>query len=116
MSLGIQFPPLLYTNDDLVFVTIDFVCVCSVAQLYLTLCGSMDCSPPNCPWNFPYKNTRMGCHFLLQGNLPDPRIEPSSLELAGIFFVTRATWEAHILSFLENISKIYNHFLQYFFF
>jgi len=20
-----------------------------------------------CPWNFPYKDTRVGCHFLLQG-------------------------------------------------
>ena len=20
-----------------------------------------------CPWNFPGKNTRVGCHFLLQG-------------------------------------------------
>ena len=23
-----------------------------------------------CPWNFPGKNTEMGCHFLLQGILP----------------------------------------------
>ena len=30
------------------------------------------------PWNFPGKNTRVGCHFLLQGNLPDPGIEPGS--------------------------------------
>ena len=30
------------------------------------------------PWNFPGKNTRVGCHFLLQGNLPDPGIEPVS--------------------------------------
>ena len=33
----------------------------------------------------------MGCHFLLQGYLPDPRIEPTSLVspvLAGRFFTT----------------------------
>ena len=24
-----------------------------------------------CPWSFPGKNTRVGCHFLFQGNLPD---------------------------------------------
>ena len=24
-------------------------------------------SPPGCPWNFPGKNTGVGCHFLLQG-------------------------------------------------
>ena len=28
---------------------------------------------------FPGKNTGVGCHFLLQGNLPDPVIEPTSL-------------------------------------
>ena len=29
-----------------------------------------------CPWDFPGKGTRVGGHFLLQGNLPDPGIEP----------------------------------------
>ena len=44
-----------------------------------------------CTWDSPGKNTGVGCHFLLQGNLPDPRIElesPESLELAGGFFTT----------------------------
>ena len=31
-----------------------------------------------CPWKFPGKNTGMGCHFLLQGILPDPGIESMS--------------------------------------
>ena len=35
-----------------------------VAQLCLTLCDPMDCSPP---WNSPGKNTGMGSHYLLQG-------------------------------------------------
>ena len=30
----------------------------------------------------------MGCNFLLQGNLPNPGIEPASLALAGRFFTT----------------------------
>ena len=30
------------------------------------------------PWDSPGKNTGVGGHFLLQGNLPDPGIEPSS--------------------------------------
>ena len=30
------------------------------------------------PWDFPGKNSGLGCHFLLQGNLPDPGIEPKS--------------------------------------
>ena len=28
-----------------------------------------------CSWDFPGKNTGVGCHFLLQGNLPDPGIK-----------------------------------------
>ena len=31
-----------------------------------------------CPWDSPGKNTGVGCHFLLQGNLPDPGIETES--------------------------------------
>ena len=31
-------------------------------------CDLMDCSPPgSCRWNFPGKNTGVGCHLLLQG-------------------------------------------------
>ena len=45
-------------------------------QLNLTLCcGSVECSPGTwllCPWNFPGKNTGVGCHFLLQGIFPTP--------------------------------------------
>ena len=28
-----------------------------------------------CPWDFPGKKIGVGCHFLLQGNLPDPGVE-----------------------------------------
>ena len=40
----------------------------------------MDCSPPGSSvhGDFPDKNTGVGCHFLLQGNLPDPGIKPRS--------------------------------------
>ena len=44
-----------------------------------------------CPWDSPGKNIGEGCHFFLQGNLPDPGIEPVSpvsLALAGGFFTT----------------------------
>ena len=34
-------------------------------------------SRPLCPWDSPGKNG-VGCHALLQGNLPDPGIEPGS--------------------------------------
>ena len=39
-----------------------------------------------CPWDFPGKNTEMGCHFLLQGNFPMQGSNPSlstSPALAG---------------------------------
>ena len=40
----------------------------------------MDCSLPGSSvrWISQTRNTGMGCHFLLQGNLPDPGIEPVS--------------------------------------
>ena len=31
-----------------------------------------------CPWDFPGNSTGVGWHFLLQGILPDPGIEPGS--------------------------------------
>ena len=52
------------------------VCVLE-AQLYPTLCDPINCSLPGfCTWNSPDKNTGMGCHSILQGNLPNPGIEP----------------------------------------
>ena len=48
----------------------------------------------------PGKNTGVDYHALLQGNLPNPEIEPASLKsptLAGGFFTNSATWEALIL-------------------
>ena len=73
-------------------------------QSCLTLCDPLDCSPLGSSvlgawqWDSVGKNTGMGCHSLLQGDLPDPGIEPASLispALAGGFFTTSATWEAH---------------------
>ena len=49
----------------------------SVVSHYL---GSHGLQPPRFlhPWNFPDKSTGVGCHFLLQGNLPNSGIEPGS--------------------------------------
>ena len=43
-----------------------------VAQSHLTLCRFL------CPWNFPGKNTGVGCHFLLQGIFSAPGLNPVS--------------------------------------
>ena len=43
--------------------------------------------------DFPVKNIGVGCHFLLQGDLPSPGIEPLSSvspALAGRFFTTES--------------------------
>ena len=49
-----------------------------VAQLFLTLCNTMDYSPPGSSvhGDSPGKNTGVGCHALLQGI--SPGIEPTS--------------------------------------
>ena len=42
---------------------------CVSAQSCPILCNPVGCRPPgSCPWDFPGKNTEVGCHFLLQGN------------------------------------------------
>ena len=41
-----------------------------------TLCDPMDCS---LPWDFPGKNTGVGCHFLLQDIFPTQGLNPGLL-------------------------------------
>ena len=54
--------------------------MCLVAQSCLTLCDPMDYSPPGglVHGDFLGKNTGVGCHALLQGNLPNPGVKPRS--------------------------------------
>ena len=50
-----------------------------------------------CLWHYPSKNSVVGCHFLLLGIFPIPRIKPASPAapaLTGEFFITSVTWEA----------------------
>ena len=60
------------------------VCVCVsvglVARLCLTLCDPMDCSPPGSSIHgiSQARLLGVGCHLLLQGDLPDPGIKPMS--------------------------------------
>ena len=52
--------------------------VCLVFQLCPTLCDSLDCSPPGSSVHedSPGKNTKVGCHALLQGTFPTQRSNP----------------------------------------
>ena len=62
-----------------------YCCFCLVTKLCLTLCDPMDCNPSDSSvWDFLGKTTRVGCHFLPPGYLPDPGIEPVSSALAGM--------------------------------
>ena len=50
-----------------------------------------------CPWDFPGKNTGVGCHFLFQRIFLTQGLNPcllTSPALTGGFFTTNITWEA----------------------
>ena len=63
-------------------------CCCLAAKLCLILLWPHGLEPVRllCPWDFPDKNTWVGCQFLLQGIFPDPGMEPTSPALVGRFF------------------------------
>ena len=50
--------------------------VLSCVRLFATL-WTEACQAP-LSWDFPGKNPGLGCHFLLQGNLPGPGVKPAS--------------------------------------
>ena len=69
-----------------------FVCVraCSVVSDSLQPHGRYP-ARLLCPWDFPGKNTGVGCHFLTPGDLPDPEIKPTPPAVScviGGFFTT----------------------------
>ena len=71
------------------------VCVCVRAQLCLTLCDPMICSPPGLYLCFRQEYWS-GLPCPSPGDLPNPGIESASLTspaLAGGFFTTSAIWE-----------------------
>ena len=58
----------------------------SVAQLCLTLCDPMDCSPPGSSVHFPDKSTGVGCYFLFQGIFPNQGSNPSLLHCSQTLY------------------------------
>ena len=65
-------------------VVIVVLCVCLVTQLCSTLLRPHGLQPTRllCAWDFPGKNTGVGCH-VLSGKLPDPGTELESC-ISGI--------------------------------
>ena len=77
------------------------VCVCSVMSDSLGPHG-LQVTRLFCPWDFPGKNTRVGCHFLLQRIFPTQGLNPSLWHLLH--------WQANSLplaSLWENV-KYFN--------
>ena len=65
-----------------------FFVLCLVAQSCLTLFDPMDCSPPGSSVHedSPGKNTRVGCHALLQGIFPTQGSNPGLLHCRRILY------------------------------
>ena len=83
------------------------ICVCSVAQLCLTLFNTIGLCPSRllCPWNFPGKNTGVGCHFLLQGIIPT---QGSNLSLLCLLDCRRILYLLNYQgSILNDVSRNY---------
>ena len=62
------------------------------------------------PWNFPGKNTGVGCCALLQGLFLTQGLNPHLLlllALAGRFFTTTTTWEAQSKTQASLMKYIY---------
>ena len=69
----------LPTKESLCFWT-QHCFICLAAKLCPTLLHPLGCPTRLlCPWNFPGKNTGVGCHFLLQGIFPPQGWNPSVL-------------------------------------
>ena len=88
-----------------VFLQLYLSCACSVPQLCLALCNSIDCVASQVPrhMGFPRQEHRNGLPFPSPGNLPDPGIEPVSPALAGGFFTTEPPGKP--VSIMTNTQK-----------
>ena len=62
--------------------------LCLVTQSCPTLCYPMDCSPPgfSVHGNSPGKNTRVGCHALLQAIFPTQGWNPGLLHCRQVLY------------------------------
>ena len=63
------------TNSEMILTVSFFLEYCISRSVCPTLCDPMDSSPPDY-WDFPAKNTGVGCHFLLQGIFPTQGSNP----------------------------------------
>ena len=91
-------------------------CCCLITKLCPTLCNLMDCSlPGSSVHGIAWQEYWSGLSFPPPGDLPNPRIVPTSPALAGGFFTTEPPDpDSYQISNLikETIHKTMTHFLD----
>ena len=82
------------------------VCVYSVTSIVSNSLRPHGLQPTrlHCPWDSPGTNTGVGCHAFLQGIFPTQGSNPCLMSpaLAGRFFTTSTTWEAHVVDYQKT--------------
>ena len=84
------------------------LCVCSVTSVVSNSANLWTVAVRLlCPWGFSRQEYWNGLPCPPPGDLPHPGMEPKSLtspELAGRFFITSATWEAQLETWVSEVS------------
>ena len=85
---GVSPPKLKISYDPAVPHLGIYPMLCLVGQSCLTLCDSMDCSPPGSSvhGDSPGNNTGVGCHALLQEIFPTQRSNPGLPQCRWILY------------------------------
>ena len=80
-----------------------------------TLCDPMDCSPPGSSvhGDSPGKNTGVGCHALLQGNLPHPGIKLASPARGAVSFPLSQREAPVVIGYHLLFSSVCFHHISY---
>ena len=68
----------IFNHHNLSILHFTSICCCLIAKSCPCLLRIHELLPARllCPWNFPGKNTGVGCHFLLQGVFPTQGLNP----------------------------------------
>ena len=112
----------------LYFINVVYTCMRMDAQSFQLLAIPWTVAKFLCPWVFSGRNTGIGCHFLLQGDLPDPGIESQSptwqtdslpLHLPGSIWVdlgnstpTSYSWDKYHLGVVYSPSAVFHGFIS----
>ena len=88
-----------------------YVVLCLVTQSCLTLCNSMDCSPPGSSIHETLQaRVGVGCHFLLQGVFPTQGLNACLLHCRQIFTTVPPGKSSFILALpLKKMYGTHNH-------